>query len=394
MRAALVIAAKDLRQKIRDRSAIILSVVAPFALAALFSAMIPGQADSFHASYVVVDLDGGSISRALVDGPLAGLSQANVATISRVPTEVEARAQVNDRAADAALIIPAGFSAAVQAGQATELTVVASASATLAAQVLRSVLTSFGSQVEAVQLAAVTVLVSTGGRPDPSLAAELAAEAMALPEPVVLAEARTENRVASSKTYYGASMAVLFVFFAAQFGVVSLLAERRNGTLARMLAAPITARTVLAGKVIVSIVLAVVSMSIIVIGTTLLLGASWGDPFAVAALVVATSLAASGIALLVVGFARTEDQAGSLTAIVAMTLAVLGGSFFPMSQAPEGMATLSVLTPHAWFLRGINDLASGGGIALVAPSLAVLVAIAVVAGGLGLWRARRVVTSR
>ena len=50
MRAAFVIAAKDLRQKIRDRSAIIISVLAPFVLAALFSMMIPSQ-DTFHATY-------------------------------------------------------------------------------------------------------------------------------------------------------------------------------------------------------------------------------------------------------------------------------------------------------------------------------------------------------
>ena len=112
------------------------------------------------------------------------------------------------------------------------------------------------------------------------------------------------------------------------------------------------------------------------------------------ALVLATSLAATGIALFVVGFARTEDQAGSLIAIVAMTLGVLGGSFFQLSQAPEGLASLSVLTPHAWFLRGVNDLASGGGIEAVVPSLLVLTAIGLVTGGLGLLRARKVVVGR
>lgn len=393
MRAAFVIAAKDLRQKIRDRSAIIISVLAPFVLAALFSMMIPSQ-DTFHATYAVVDLDGGSIGRALVDGPLAGLEGAEVATVSRVASEDEARAQVDAGTADAALVIPAGFSTAIQSGQATRLTVIASGGKTLAAQVLRSVLSSFASQVEGVQLAVTTVLISTGSAPDPALTAEIAAQAMALPDPVALSEARTENRVASSRTYYGASMAVLFVFFAAQFGVVSLLAERRNGTLARMLASPIPPWSILAGKLLVSIVLAVVSMSIIVAGTTLLLGARWGDPLAVAALVVSVSLAASGIALLVVGLVRTEDQASGLMAIIAMTLAVLGGSFFQMSQAPEGLATVAVVTPHWWFIKGINDLASGGGIALVVPSLVVLLGIAVVTGGLGLWRARRVVAGQ
>ena len=133
-------------------------------------------------------------------------------------------------------------------------------------------------------------------------------------------------------------------------------------------------------------------MTVIVVATTLLLGADWGDPLAVAALVARHrpgGHAASPPSI--VGFARTEEQAGSFIAVVALTLAVFGGSFFRMSQAPEGMAALSIITPHAWFLRGINDLAAGGGIAVVAPSLAVLVTIGLVTGGLGLLRARRVV---
>jgi ABC-2 type transport system permease protein len=111
----------------------------------------------------------------------------------------------------------------------------------------------------------------------------------------------------------------------------------------------------------------------------------------VTALVLAAAAAATGIATFVVGFAKTEEQAGGAIAIVAMSLAVLGGSFFPLSSAPEGLAALSNLTPHAWFLRGVNDLAADGGIGTVLGPLAILVAVAVISGGLGLARARRVV---
>jgi ABC-2 type transport system permease protein len=254
------------------------------------------------------------------------------------------------------------------------------------------VLVGFGSEVTAVQVGVRAALGATGSAPEPSLLARLAGDALAIPAPIVVSADATADRQASSKTYYGASMAVLFVFFAAQFGVVGLLAERRNGTLARMLASPIGPSTILFGKVLVSLVMAVVSMSVVVIATTFLLGASWGDPLAVAGLVLATAIAATGIATLVVGFARTEEQAGGAIAIVALTLAVLGGSFFPLSQAPEGLAAFSLLTPHAWFIRGINDLAAGGGIGTVALSILVLLSVGAVTGGIGLARARRVVT--
>lgn len=389
MGAAVVIALKDLRQKVRDRSVLLMAVLAPLGLAFLFSTMIPSQ-DTFHATYAVVDLDHGAVARGLVDGPLAGLSTAGVATLVPKATEAEGRAAVDAGDVAAAIVIPAAFTEAVQAGRPAQLLVVGGPS-TLPAEIARSVLAGFGSQVTAVQVAVGTVLGGMSASPDPSLADELAGLAMAAPAPIEITTGETADRVAPSKTYYGASMGAMFVFFAAQFGVLGLLAERRNGTLARMLAAPIAPATILLGKVLVSLVVASVSLTVIVVATTLLLGARWGDPLAVAALVLAIAFAATGIATLVVGFARTEEQAGGFIAAAALTLAVFGGSFFPMSQAPEAMATLSVLTPHAWFLRGINDLAAGGGIAVVVPSLAVLAAFGVVSGGIGLARARRVV---
>lgn len=391
MGAVIAIAAKDLRQKLRDRSAIILSVVAPLTLAYLFSVMLPSGGSSFHAAYAVVDQDGGSVARALIDGPLAALSRAGVADIVTLEQPADARSRVETGQAAAAIVIPAGFSDAAQAGRPSKIEIIGSADATLATQIATAVVQGFALSVEAVQVSVGTVLAAAPAPSDPAVTARLVQEAVAIASPIQLVEDRTQDRVASTTTFYGASMAVLFVFFAVQFGVLSLLSERRAGTLARMLAAPISPRTVLLGKVLVSIVLGVLSMTIMVVATTLLMNARWGDPVAVGGLILATVLAASGIALLVVGFARTEDQAGSLTAIVAMTLAVLGGSFFPMSQAPAFMAQLSLITPHAWFLQGINDLASGAGIGAVVPSLVVLSAIGVATGGLGLLRARKVV---
>jgi ABC-2 type transport system permease protein len=389
MRAALVIAARDLRQKLRDRSVLLIAVASPLGLAILFSTLIPTQA-TFHVTYAVVDLDGGQAARGLVDGALAGLAEAGVADIQPTATEAEARAAVEAGDVAAAIVIPAGFTAAVEAGQPAELRIVGGPGV-LATEVARSVLVGFGDRVAGVQVAVRTVVATGDAPPDSALISELVEAALAAPAPIEMEAATTANRVAPASTYYSASMAVLFVFFAAQFGVLGLLSDRRAGTLARMLAAPISPATILLGKFLVSLAVAAISMTVVAVATTLLLGADWGDPLAVAALVLAISFAATGIAMLVVGFARTEGQADGLGSVVAMALALFGGTFGPMAQAPDLMRALSWFTPHAWFLRGINDLAGGGSIAIVAPSLAVLAAVGLLAGGLGLLRARRVV---
>ena len=43
MRVALLVAAKDLRQRLRDRSALLVAVVAPLGLAVIFSQLLGGS---------------------------------------------------------------------------------------------------------------------------------------------------------------------------------------------------------------------------------------------------------------------------------------------------------------------------------------------------------------
>ena len=177
--------------------------------------------------------------------------------------------------------------------------------------------------------------------------------------------------------------------------MLSILAERRQGTLPRLVAAPIPPWAIVAGKAIGSFVLGVTSLTIIIVASTALLGASWGNPLGVAALVVAAVMSAMGITAMITTLARTEEQAGGWNAIVAVTLGILGGSFLDLSQAPPLLSRLSLLTPHAWFLDGLNALAvPGASAAGVAVPVAALLAFAVVTGGIGLARSGSLVSAR
>jgi ABC-2 type transport system permease protein len=392
MRVALEIARKDLRQKVRDRSALLIGIVAPFALAALFASILGGVESDFHARWALADGDGGSIAAALEDGPLSAMREAGLLTLERSADAQAARAAVADGAVDAAILLPDGFSAAALGGGG-QVELVVDPDAALSGQVARSMLTGFAHEVDAVRLAVTTALAAGGQPPDLAAIPAITEAARAMPAPIAIADIAADDREASNATYYAAAMAIFFVFLSAQFGLVSLHAERRQGTLARMLASPLRWWSIVAGKLIVSVAMAVVSMGVIVVGTSLLLGASWGDPVAVAALVTGAALAATGIALLAVAFTRTEDQAASAVAVVTMVLAIMGGAFFPTSQGPELLAQLSLLTPHAWFLRGIGDASSGASLVAVGGPVGVLVLIGVLAGALGLLRVRRLVVS-
>jgi ABC-2 type transport system permease protein len=186
-------------------------------------------------------------------------------------------------------------------------------------------------------------------------------------------------------------MAVFFLFFTVQFGVTSVLDERRDGTLARMFAAPIRRRTVLTGKLLTSLVLGVVSMTVLVVASRFVLGAHWGNPLGVAILIVCGVIAATAVMALVATLAKTPDQAGAWSSMVALVLAMLGGSFFSVSQAGGVLAALSLATPHAWFLRGLGNLAAGEGVGGVLGPAAAILAFAAVTGGIALTRLGRLI---
>jgi ABC-2 type transport system permease protein len=136
-------------------------------------------------------------------------------------------------------------------------------------------------------------------------------------------------------------------------------------------------------------------MTVLVVATTILLGAQWGPPPLVAALVLCAVVAAMGVSTLICTVARTEEQAGGWNAMIAITLAILGGSMIPMTQAPELLRQLSQVAPHAWFLKAIDSMAGATvQFADIVPSLVFLLGFGVVTGAIGLARSKSFLVAR
>jgi ABC-2 type transport system permease protein len=387
MGAAMTIAARIIRQRIRDRSAIVFSIVTPIGLALAFSVLIPNEFSSFRTHFVVVDQDYGAATQVLVDEVLGALVKADVVDLESMADETAAAEAVRDGRAGAAIVIPAGFSDSVQAGSPAQIRILGGEAA-VSLEVARSAVSRFVDNLGAVQLMLATN-ARLGGSIDPA-AVGAAQASIHDPAPITVVDSNVASRQAGLATFYGAAMAIMFVFFATQYGALAILADRQVGTMNRLLAAPISPLAILLGAALASFVLGLISMSVLVVATTVLQGAAWGPPLLVAALIVAAVCAAMGISMLVGSIARTPQQAGGLNAIVAISLSAIGGVFIPVSQAPEQLAQLSQFTPHFWFLRGIDTLAaSTAGLGDIVPSLGILLVMGVATGALGMTRARR-----
>jgi ABC-2 type transport system permease protein len=133
----------------------------------------------------------------------------------------------------------------------------------------------------------------------------------------------------------------------------------------------------------------VVSMVVLVVATTLVGGARWGDPAAVGVLILVGVMVAIAVAVLVAGLARSAEQAVALASAAALVLGLLGGTFFPVSRADGLLSTLSYLSPHRWLLEAFRDVSFGAGVGDLGVTLAVLVGFTTLVGGIGLASTNR-----
>jgi len=153
------------------------------------------------------------------------------------------------------------------------------------------------------------------------------------------------------------SYTVMFAFFMVLTVGWMFVAERRQGTLRRLFAAPLGKTVILGGKVVPTFALSVFQGIFLLLMGRLIFGMNWGpEPFWLIPVVLCTSLAATGLALLIAAVARTESQVAILGTLLVLVLAGVSGCLMPRELMPEAMKELSRITPQAWALDAYAQL--------------------------------------
>ncbi len=365
---------RDLTALIRDRSAIMVGVVVPAVLIWVLSLTLGATAQNRPIGVVS---DESAPATALVEGPMASLVDQEVISITTYPDRAALVAAIENEEVEAGLV-----------AESSSLEVVSGPDSMITSMILGSIAESAASVNDGVA-AVIATRVSAGldvGNPG-----EIARQLATTPTITVIDSSAQAGGI-STTTQMAAGMASFFLFFTVQFGVISLLEGRRNGTLARILAAPIRPWHLLMAKLGVSLVVGIVSMTVLIVFSTFLLDAHWGHPIGVGLLVVAGVLAAISTVTLVVGVAKTPDQAAQAQSIVALVLGALGGSFISMAQSGPIGRMMTKLTPHHWFGEGLVRMSGGQSWTAALPPMAWLIGFALLIGVPGIALAHRTVT--
>jgi ABC-2 type transport system permease protein len=388
VRPAITILLKDLRLRVRDRSVLLFAFVVPLGLTVLFSGIFP-DLEELQVVGAVVDEDGGEVAEGFTGGVLPALVADGVVVLEDATDRDAAREGLDRGDLDAVWVIPAGFGDAVEGGAAAELEVLVNPDRVLSGEVARGIATAYTTRLQGVTLAVATATFAAGGELAPAQLQEVIDRAASAAPAATLTGLETADRQLDPMSYLAAGMAAFFVFFTVTYGVTGMLEEQHQGTMPRLLAAPIPPWSTQVGKALGAAVLGLASLTVLAVASALVLGAYWGPPAGVAVLIVALVVAAVGLMALVGSFAHTAEQAGNAQAIAAIVLGMAGGVFFPLPYDSLLLRVAAVASPHAWFLRGLGDAAGTGEWSAALPAAAAIAAFGLVAAAPAAWLLRR-----
>ncbi|NOT06527.1 MAG: ABC transporter permease [Anaerolineales bacterium] len=384
MLKTFLIGIKDLRLAFRDRAALILMLAAPFVLT-LGLGLVTGRFSSNNNSglsdipVIIVNLDNEQLGDALTDvftsEELANLMEPAIGSDPEA-----ARKSIDEDEAAAVVIIPEGFTRSIipQQGdfnnpaETVKIEVYANPSRPTGAGIVKAIVDEFLSRVNEGSLSgSVSILqLMLSGRitPQQAEAAGLAMTEQLQTNPTDSALAITINSSTANGeevkfdilAYLAPGMALMFLMYTVSYGGRSILAEKTQGTLPRLLVSPTSSTQILGGKVFGIFLTGAAQMLILIGASSLFFQLKWGDPIGVVILVLAAVFGATGWGMFITAMARTPAQVASVGSAIMLIFGIMGGSFISLDQMPPAIQTFSKITPNAWALDGFTTLALGG----------------------------------
>jgi len=217
------------------------------------------------------------------------------------------------------------------------------------------------------------------------------AQLRAAPQRLNEEQALTEDTVPYDPNANSAAGQMITWVFIPLIGLSAILAmERQIGTLRRIFVTPTTKTTYIAGTVLGQVLTAVVQMSLLIGFGVLVLKLNWGHAPAATALVVVTStLAAAALGTMLGTFVKTETQGNSISMMIGMVMAMMGGCWYPIELFPGVIRTAAQALPTYWAMQGMLDiLVRGQGMSGVLLESGILLGFALIFFMIGALRFR------
>jgi len=354
---------KEMRHIMRDRRTFVLVTVSPVFLLVIMAYTF--MVDIEHVAVAVMDRDATPLSRRYLAG-LGGTGDVLVRYVADDYQQLERWLMTSE--AKAAIVIPPGFEADLQAGQEAQVQVLVEGTEPMTANTAMQHLGGYTQQFAL------------------ELASEAAARAGLLVDETSLAPIELRMR-----TWYNPTLKMVIGFLPALIAMVmgmpavtttlALTREKEHGTLEQLIATPIRRSELLVGKLIPYVLSGLLAVIMCVIVAVYWFGSPFKGSFVLyLVLAVAFLFASLAIALVMSVFVKTQ-QAAQLGAMLVFFFPgfFLSGIFYPLVSMEPLMKMEAYMVPTTHFVyisRGV--FLKGQGLDALWPYTLALLAMGIV----------------
>ncbi len=336
----------DLKRVAKDWQAAIWMLLMPLMFAYIFGSAFRGGGQS-NTWIPVIDLDRSELSSLFTDQ----MREEGYSIDVQGPEKQDEL----KRKWPYGVVIPSGFASEILKGRAVKLTVVKGNGSTDRLLVVQASLTR--AIVRFTKGLGVTDVVN---RPWNNEARE--ALKATLSKPSLLTVTRMGNdSLRAPPTGFSLSLPGMLVMFVLQmviiYGGVTLVADRNNGQFSRLLAAPVRAFEVYAGKILARVLLALLQAALLLLAGSLLFGLPLGDhPLFLLPVVICFAVCAGCLSLPAGLLCHADKQVTQIGILATMVLSALGGCWWPIEIVPALFKTIALFTPSYWGVHGLQSV--------------------------------------
>jgi ABC-2 type transport system permease protein len=408
MRNVWFLTVKDLKVFVSDRGALFFSILFPFLFIVLFNFVMAGVGgeDSRLQINLVTHEPATGISNQII----AALETKDVSTLGPGEPEIiwlkdytQAQKDVEDKKLSGFVAFPENFTEAVLMGYGTNLEVVYNPTNTQAIAALDGMAQGIAYEVGTQQVVnnAVTGILVEQELYQPGSVGDLAQKIRDLltgqlgntsaPQAISFTTQEVgEVKAINPANFVIPGYLVMFTFMTASFAAAQITKERQNHTLERLLSTSATRNSVLGGiytgTSFKGLFQMVIFWGIGLLAFKMDLGIA---PVAVFIISILMILMASAFGVMLSTLVKTERAATTIAVLASLTMAPLGGCWWPLFITPQWYQFIAKITPHAWATTAFTKLLIyGADFKAVVPEMLVLLAFGVAFGVIAVLKFR------
>jgi ABC-2 type transport system permease protein len=331
---------KDIALFLRDRRALVVSVLTPIVVAAFFGFLFGGTGSGGNPisrmSVGVTDLDDSALTKAVIENLTQDASLA-----MQVLPEDQAQQLVKSGKLRAAIVFPAGFESAatgalVGLGQMPDVKLLYDPSQSMVRPMVAGLLTQHVMQ----RISRPNFIGSSK------------------PVPFNLVNtAVTTGPQYNSYAHSFAGMSIQFILFMGIDAGVTLLLMRQEGMWRRLRAAPLSRAVLLGSRVVGTTLISMMILAVVYLAACLIFGVRIaGSVLGFVMVAIAFSLLAATTGLMISALGRSVGATRGVAMFSVLILVMLGGAWVPSFLFPEWLQTVTEFVPTRWAVDGFDQM--------------------------------------